>query len=220
MKPYRHVIWDWNGTLFDDLPVVVDVMNGLLEARDLPALTFERYREIFDFPVRNYYAAAGFDLGAEPFEVLAAEWIAAYRERWQEGSLRQGAKEVMLSLASGEVGQTVLSAAERGLLLEQAAHFGVIEHCAELVGIDDHHAESKVDHGRRWLEGAGIDPAMTVLVGDTTHDFEVGLEIGVDVILFGDGHQARERLAACGAPVIDSLAELVGLVTAEKDALR
>ena len=27
---YEHIIWDWNGTLLDDLDVCVDVMNGLL----------------------------------------------------------------------------------------------------------------------------------------------------------------------------------------------
>ena len=31
-KPrYRHVIWDWNGTLLDDLDLCVDVMNGSLQ---------------------------------------------------------------------------------------------------------------------------------------------------------------------------------------------
>ena len=43
---YRHVIWDWNGTVLDDVDVVVDVMNVLLDRRSMPALTAERYREI------------------------------------------------------------------------------------------------------------------------------------------------------------------------------
>jgi phosphoglycolate phosphatase len=211
---YQHVIWDWNGTLLDDCDVVVRVMNNLLAARSLPPLAIDRYRRIFDFPVRNYYEALGFDLVAEPFPDLAVEWAAAYGAHWRSGALRSSAMQVLGRFAAAGITQSVLSAAEQSLLDEQVAHFGVDSLVDALVGIDDHHAESKLEHGRRWLAGAAVDPSRTVLIGDTTHDYEVGRELGVGVILLTDGHHARERLEPLGVPLIDSLSSLPELIGA------
>jgi phosphoglycolate phosphatase len=43
----------------------------LLKRRSLPLLDEQKYREIFTFPVRDYYLAAGFDFKQEPYEVPA-----------------------------------------------------------------------------------------------------------------------------------------------------
>ena len=68
--PYKHIIWDWNGTLLDDGWLFVDVMNTILKRRKMNTITLEKYREIFGFPVKNYYIKLGFDLEKEPFEDL------------------------------------------------------------------------------------------------------------------------------------------------------
>ena len=71
---YEHVIWDWNGTLFDDTPLCVEIMGGMLAKRGLAPLDEGRYREVFTFPVRDYYARLGFDFGRESFADLAVEF--------------------------------------------------------------------------------------------------------------------------------------------------
>ena len=215
MPRYRHLIWDWNGTILDDTAIVVEVMNGLLRARGLRALTEDRYRQVFTFPVRSYYEAVGFDLEAEPFADLAAEWLAGFRSRWRAASIRSGAVVTLKTLAGLGLTHSLLSAAEQQLLREQAAHFGIADAFAGLVGIDDHHAESKVEHGRRWLADSGIDPATVLLVGDTIHDYEVAEALGVDVVLFAGGHQSRSRLESCGVPVVERLDEVLTFVGSE-----
>ena len=60
LKNYRHLIWDWNGTLLDDAWLCRDIMNGQLRRRGLPVLSQEKYEEIFDFPVEKYYGAIVF----------------------------------------------------------------------------------------------------------------------------------------------------------------
>ena len=32
---YKHIVWDWNGTLVDDTWLFVDIMNGVLKDRNL-----------------------------------------------------------------------------------------------------------------------------------------------------------------------------------------
>ena len=61
------ILWDWNGTLLDDVEVALAAMNEMLARRGLSLLGGrEPYRDIFTFPVREYYTAAGLDLSAEP----------------------------------------------------------------------------------------------------------------------------------------------------------
>ena len=54
IKNYQHIIWDWNGTLLNDVKLCADIMNNLLKTRSLPTITLEKYREIFTFPVKDY----------------------------------------------------------------------------------------------------------------------------------------------------------------------
>ena len=58
LRTYRHLIWDWNGTLLDDAWLCREIMNGQLRRRGLPELSAERYEQIFDFPVEKYYRDA------------------------------------------------------------------------------------------------------------------------------------------------------------------
>lgn len=212
MPRYRHVTWDWNGTLLDDIDVVVGAMGALLARRSLPALTLERYREVFDFPVSVYYEAVGLDLAAEPFEALAAEWIAEFTARWPSARLRETTTEVLGSLAAAGFTQSVLSAAQRTLLVDQARHFAIDHHFDALVGIDDHHAVSKVEHGRRWLAELDVPRHQVLLVGDTTHDVEVAHDLGIDVVLVEGGHQSRRRLEATGERVLSGPGDVLGVV--------
>ena len=50
MKKYRHIIWDFNGTLIDEIDIMIAVMNRLLSRRSLPLLDRDRYRDVFTFP--------------------------------------------------------------------------------------------------------------------------------------------------------------------------
>ena len=54
LSPVRHIIWDWNGTLLDDVDAALNAINRMLQARGLPTLGLTRYRDIFGFPVRDF----------------------------------------------------------------------------------------------------------------------------------------------------------------------
>ena len=87
ISKYTHVIWDWNGTILNDVDLCVDVGNNLFRKKGIPLLTVEKYKEIFTIPVRDYYVAAGFDFENESFEVVGKEWMDEYEERKYECSL-------------------------------------------------------------------------------------------------------------------------------------
>ncbi len=209
---YQHVIWDWNGTLFDDTALCVEIMGGMLATRGLDGLDEERYREVFTFPVRDYYERLGFDFAQESFDELAVEFHDGYLGRWRERSLRADALHVSDSLHERGVTQSILSVAEQMLLDDCADHFGLTERMTALVGTEDYRAFSKIDHGLVFLRQLHVPVERVLLIGDTAHDHEVATAMGIDSALVDGGHATRDKLAATGAPVFESLTSLLAAV--------
>ena len=67
MRP-ELILWDWNGTLLDDVELCVDALNRLLVSFGYPQqYSLAEYREIFGFPIEDYYVRAGFDFSKDSF---------------------------------------------------------------------------------------------------------------------------------------------------------
>jgi phosphoglycolate phosphatase len=213
---YKHVIWDWNGTLLNDTWLCVEVLNGLLARRGRAPISNEDYRQNFGFPVVHFYDYLGFETDVDSFAQLSREFIDDYEARWfEECELHPEAAQVLTELAELGMSHSVLSAAKQEALNEGIQHFGIREHFLGLVGADNIYAEGKVAQGHHWIEQLSWRPEEVVLVGDTLHDFEVAEAIGTHCILMGHGHHTSERLAKTGAPVVHSLRELLQLLRHE-----
>ncbi len=209
---YTHVIWDWNGTLLDDLGWCFHCTNTLLARRGLPAIeNIAAYHKLFRFPVIDYYRDAGFDFEAEPFEVLAEEYMALYRAGIVENCpLHQGAAEALAQIKNAGLTQVVLSASEKGDLMSQVALFEIRQYLDEVLGTGDIYAAGKVGLGRAYM--ARQAGARAVMVGDTLHDFEVAEALGLDCLLIANGHHSRAQLGQTGAPVLGDISEVPGRV--------
>lgn len=208
LTPIKHIIWDWNGTLLDDVQLCVEIINSLLAKRSLPPLSLERYRQVFTFPVERYYEEIGFDFSSEPFESISTAFITAYERGRGRCKLAAGARETIEALAERGISQAVLSASKQNYLRQAIADQGLAQAFVAANGLDNHHAASKLDTGKAYLARQELDPAEILMVGDTLHDAEVAAAMGVSCCLVASGHQSRERLAAAGLPLIDNLYEL------------
>ncbi|MCB0413541.1 MAG: hypothetical protein KDD50_04370, partial [Bdellovibrionales bacterium] len=71
----KHILWDWNGTLLNDVDHAVNVMNSILCEHRLAPIDKKMYRQIFDFPVIKYYQKLGFDFNKESFESLCHKFV-------------------------------------------------------------------------------------------------------------------------------------------------
>lgn len=205
---YRHVVWDWNGTLLDDLDYCIGVMNGLLARRGLPLLDRVRYHAEFDFPVRDYYYRIGFDPERDSFEQLSVEFITAYDANRLSCALHRTAVEQLEAVTRAGASQSILSAYRHETLHEIVGHFGLTPHFIRLTGLDNIYAHSKAELGRAWIQELGLPPEDVLLVGDTLHDLEVARHMGVDCVLVAAGHHPAAKLRARHDRVVENLAEL------------
>ncbi len=207
---YKHIIWDWNGTLLNDTWLCVEVLNGLLNRRGRRAITEDDYRQNFGFPVIHFYEYLGFDTDVDSFEQVSREFIGAYEARWfDECVLHPDAHAILAAISGLGVTHSVLSAAKQEALESGIQHYGLSEHFMGLVGTDNIYAQGKVGRGQHWIEQLPWSPEEVVMIGDTLHDFEVAEAIGSDCVLLAHGHHSPERLAATGKRVVHSLRELV-----------
>lgn len=209
LKNYTHIIWDWNGTLLDDAWLCVDVMNGMLKERDLPLKTLDEYKELFDFPVMDYYVKLGFDFEKEPFDEVGMEFIVRYNRRQCETMLHPEVHEVLASIMKWGHSQYILSAREQNELIAETKTLGVFGMFDLIRGLDDHYAHGKTDVGLHLVAEIGVDKRKMLFIGDTRHDAEVAAEIGIDCILIPNGHHSELRLRGLGVPMISSLIDLI-----------
>ena len=207
---YTHIIWDWNGTLLDDNWLCVEVMNTLLSSRNLPLLTLERYRDIFDFPVKAYYEKLGFDFTKESFEKVGMDFMVRYNERQKECWLQEDAVNCLKCIADSGYKQSILSAREQNELRQETLDRKVSGYFEYVDGLDDHYAHGKTDVGIRLLSELNVEKRKVLFIGDTVHDAEVAKELEINCILIPNGHHSKERLRRCGFPLVKSLDKLSG----------
>ena len=209
MPPCQHVIWDWNGTLLDDVQACADAINILLSRRSLPQVTLDEYLNVFDFPVRDYYLKLGFDFETEKWDLLAREYHAAYARTSAGCGLRTGTKSILDTLQKQGIGLSILSACELGLLKRMMAERGILDYFDHIYGLSDLYAHSKLELGHALIRDTGLSPGNAVLVGDTTHDHEVARAMGVRCLLMAGGHQATRKLTTLGCPVVPDYPRLI-----------
>lgn len=205
---YKHIIWDWNGTLINDVWLVVEIMNKMLKKRNLPKIDSKKYREIFDFPVTKYYSKLGFDFSNESFEKLTVEFISEYYQRFNECKLFDETEEVLKKIRDRGISQSILSASKEDVLIEKIKYYGIDKYFGRIIGLENHYAESKIERGKKWITELNLNPRDVLLIGDTIHDYDVSKHIGCGCLLIANGHHNYEKLANLGIDVISTLKEI------------
>lgn len=213
MQPNGIVFWDWNGTLMDDVEVCVGCLNALLAEYGYPQrYGLDEYREIFGFPIEDYYRRAGFDFKRHPFATLAKSYMDIYNAAVPRCPAAAHAAEALRAVKGLGWQQAVLSVSPHADLIEQVSARGLAGYFTELLGQRDIYGVSKVQTGLDWLRASGLDPAACVMVGDTDHDAEVAAAMGTKCVLCAGGHQSRQKLESVCPNVIDDLSQLAGVI--------
>lgn len=207
MRQYKNVIWDWNGTLLDDKYTGVHTLNRMLEKRGLKRLSLETYREVFGFPVEDFYRRVGFDLERETLHEISVDFVDTYDEFALGLTLNPGVRQTLAVLQQMGIKQYILSALREDLLKKMVEDFGIAEYFTCLCGSDNIYAAGKVERGRRMLDACGMIPKETLMIGDTVHDAEVAEALGFGKLLYEGGHNSGKRLKERGT-VISALEDI------------
>nr|BAG24105.1 probable phosphoglycolate phosphatase [Pseudomonas cichorii] len=205
----EHVVFDWNGTLIDDIDLAVFAVNRCGEHFDVPPITADLYRARFDFPIAGFYAALGFDLDRVPFSTIVQRYLEHFDANVAHCPLHSGVIEFLDAAKRAGIGVSILSASHCDVLVQTLEAKGLYDYFEHVVGLSHNQATSKTAEAVVLQKTLGTPASRTLFVGDTLHDFEVANAVGWSPVLVSTGHQNSERLRASGAPLFSNLDELL-----------
>jgi phosphoglycolate phosphatase-like HAD superfamily hydrolase len=207
-----HLVWDWNGTLLDDLTLVVAATNASLASVGGPPVTADAHRRDFRRPISAYYEyVLGRPLADGEFAHLDHAFHEAYRVGLADIELATDARR---AIAAWTGTQSLLSMWFHHELVPLVTTHGLDERLSRVDGLRDViGGGSKAPHLRAHLDALGFVGPECVLIGDSVDDADAAQSVGARIVLYAGGFTDPDRLRDTGLPVAKSLVEAVALAT-------
>lgn len=208
----KYLFLDFNGTVLDDVDLCLNLLNEMLVEKGHKALNLEEYKNVFTFPIIEYYKKAGFDFSTYTFEELADFFIKEYtRRNVIEAFIFDDFSLLIDNFKNLGYKIVLCSASKKILLVDQLKSFDILNSFDDVIGLDDHFAVSKLDLAKEYVSKRDVDLTNSYFVGDTTHDAIVGEACGLNVILIERGHQSRQVLESTKKIILNSFEQLVNM---------
>lgn len=198
----RNIIFDWSGTLVDDLPAVWAATNHVFSQAGIPELTLERFRAEFCLPFARFY------------ERYTPHIPMAQLEEWFHGRFRQAqesvrplphAREFLEFCRARQVKTFVLSTVHREHFAAQSASTGF----AALLDRPYVEVWDKRKKIHELLAENGLTSGETIFIGDMEHDIETARHGGIGSCAVLTGYNSYDQLRAAGPDlVVEHLGEL------------
>jgi phosphoglycolate phosphatase-like HAD superfamily hydrolase len=212
-----HVIWDWNGTLLDDVGAVVEATTvAFRQAGIRVEVTGDVYRRSFTRPIRLFYERLlGRPIGHDEWVRLDHAFHLEYARLGDRCTLAAGAREVLHEIRELGWTQSVCSMLPEEYLLPAVERQGIAGHFVRIDGLRGaERGGAKLENLIAHLGHLGVAPSGTVMVGDTVDDAVAARGAGIACILLdgGAGLHDQETIRGAGVPVAAGVPEVLALL--------
>jgi phosphoglycolate phosphatase-like HAD superfamily hydrolase len=205
-------VWDWNGTLLDDLDIVVESLNVGTARFGVPPIDHDGYRDHFTRPVRGFYDSLfGRAISDMEWAELNRSFHDEYHARVERARLTTGARETIDRVVDLGWSQSLLSMSMHDHLLEIVSSHGIADRFLSVDGIRSNTGGLKAGHLGAHLDSLQKEPATVLLIGDTPDDAMAARGVGAGIVLYDGGSHHLDALHALGAPVADTLMDALDL---------
>ncbi|MBQ3864572.1 MAG: HAD family hydrolase [Clostridia bacterium] len=207
----RNVVWDWNGTLLDDVEASLVSVNDMLDSFSIPPITLETYYTYVDTPISRFYEHL-FDLEKMPMSRLAPLFRERMAAHADQIGLMEHARETVACLADAGIRQWIISSAREESILRDLDMFGIQNYFEDVLGESNDYAGSKIERAVAYFRSHDLQGKESLVIGDTLHDLDLVDALTARCLLFAKGHQGKAILQGHGVPVLNSLEELLPYV--------
>jgi phosphoglycolate phosphatase-like HAD superfamily hydrolase/ADP-ribose pyrophosphatase YjhB (NUDIX family) len=208
----RNVIFDWSGTLVDDLPAVWRASNHVFQRAGVPELSLEQFRAEFSLPFKGFYDRYVPHIELPQLE----EWFHAHFRLAQETVVALPHARAFLEFCRREKLRTfVLSTVHQDHFAVQQTATGFGEFLERpYLGVGD-----KRQKIHEILSENALDPAATIFIGDMKHDIETARHGGIGSCAVLTGYNSVAQLRAARPDLlVEHLGELRQIL--ERNGLR
>jgi len=191
----RNLIFDWSGTLADDLKPVWKATNAIFREFERKELTLEEFRQHFRLPFSGFYAELLPEATLDGLEPLYEKFFSHLHD---EVTLLPGAREMLDFCAATHRRTFLFSTIKPSHFEVQGGTLGVLDDFEHAyVGIHD-----KREKIRELLLERNLEPSETAFVGDMVHDIETARHGGITGIAVLTGFDPIEKLLPARPAVI------------------
>ena len=201
-----HVVWDWNGTLLDDLDQVIAAVNTTLGELGVSPISRATYGAHYQRPVRRFYES----LFGRP--VLDDEWGRidqsfhdAYRSQLSNVTLARDATEALEAVVAAGHSQSLLSMLLHDDLVNMASLFGVDRFMRRVDGLKGARGVEKLESLESHIEALGLSRQEVVIIGDALDDVAAANAAGTRCVMYDRGTFPREQIQQAGVPTASTL---------------
>jgi phosphoglycolate phosphatase len=198
----RNIIFDWSGTLVDDLPAVWQATNYVLAQAKRPQLTLEQFRAEFQLPFTTFYNK---HTPHVPLPQLEAWFHGRFRQVRDSVTALPHAREFLEFCRAHQVRTFLLSTvhADHFAVQQRASGFGEFLD-KPYVGVRD-----KRQKIHEILHDNKLRAEETLFIGDMQHDIETARHGGIHSCAVLTGYNTLERLRAAQPDlIVEHLGEL------------
>ena len=204
---FRNIIFDWSGTLVDDLPPVLDATNHVLGIYGKEPLDRESFRLNFRLPYREFYEEV---LPGIPLEELEVHFRKAFSTSQSPVTILPHAREKLEWCREHGIRAFVLTSMDSDAFHLQLKDFGLTDFFeATYSGVLD-----KRERILEILDAHKLDPEESAFIGDMTHDIDTARHGKMTSIAVLTGYTHAGALALSKpdltVPDLDVLRRLMG----------
>ena len=191
----RNIIFDWSGTLVDDLPAVLQASNFVLTQSGKPAMSLEKFRAEFTLPFKKFYDRHTPDV---PMAQL---------ENWFHREFRQAQASVVELPHARAFLKFCRAHKIRTFLLStiHANHFAAQNRNLGLDAFLDRPYTDVWDKREKIheiLRENNLKPDETLFIGDMEHDIETARHGGIHSCAVLTGYNTVDQLRAAKPDLI------------------
>jgi phosphoglycolate phosphatase len=212
---YKLAIFDFDGTLVDSAPGIVDVMQQCIDEYKLSTTVFEEWRVLIGVPLMRQMEIIFPDKSEEYWLEVATRYRAIYDSKTIEiCPLFPFLKGMLDGLRAANVKISIASSKRRPLVEIVLRHHHLMDYFSLLVGAQDvanhkPHPESVY----KTLQRLSVEADDAVVIGDSTYDLDMAHAAGVDAIGVTTGVHSREVLARSEPKhIVGSLDEVLPII--------
>ena len=206
MKTFKNFIFDWSGTLVDDLGPVLDSTNKVFNHFGKPSFTREKFCSEFSLPFKNFYERFLPDISMPELELLYTKF---FNESEEKVKLLEGSRDLLDVFKKLKVNTYLLSSIQKQHFENQAAELGLLNMFNRVYT----EALDKRDWISKLLKDNFLKKEETVFIGDMQHDIETAQFAGVYSVAVLTGYNSREMLEESSPDlIVNNLMEFKELI--------
>lgn len=186
---FKNLIFDWSGTLVDDMAPVIEATNAVLEKYGIAPYDREGFRRSFRLPYHEFYEEL---LPGVALTELEAHFRPAFDGATSLVTVLPHAREKLEWAKQRGMRMFVLTSMDPTAFERQLNEFGMQDYFEETYsGVID--KRELIEH---ILETHSLHKDETAFIGDMTHDIETARHGGISSIAVLTGYHHAEVLAS------------------------